>query len=142
MHHLLRPVLHEGAVRASLLSSPEIILLVVLNKRALCVNVTITVRVDTGLRTPVLVVENYVGVSIYTLDADAETICTSSITVGPGGAGRLSVAPLWSTVRNASHSVGLHQECRRKINPSPWIRWSTSASLVALVQLSQVVKVS
>lgn len=105
MCHLLRPVLHEGAVGSSLLSSLEIILLVVLNERALCVDVPITVRVDKGLRTPVLVVENYVGVSIYTLDTDAEAVCTSSITVGPGGAGRLSVAPLWSAVRNASHSV-------------------------------------
>lgn len=128
MRHLLRPVLHEGADGSSLLSSLEIILLVVLNKRALRVDVPITVRVHQGLRTPVLVVENYVGVSIYTLDTDAETVCTSSITVGPGGAGGLDVAPLWSAVRNASHSVRLHQECRRKINPSPWIRWPTSAS--------------
>lgn len=105
VHHLLTPVLHEGAVGSSLLSTPEIILLVVLNKRAPCVNVSITVRVNVGLRTPVLVVENYVGVSIYTLDSDAETVCTSSITVWPGGAGRLSVAPLWSAARNVSHSV-------------------------------------
>lgn len=128
MHHLLRPVLHERAVGSSFLPSPEIILLVVLNKRALGVDVPISVGVKIGLRTPVLVVENYVGVSIYTLDTDAETVCTSSITVGPGGAGRLSVAPLCSVVRNASHSVRLHQECRRKINPSPWIRWPTSAT--------------
>lgn len=126
MQHLLRPVLHEGAVGSSLLASSEIILLVVLNKRAFCVNVPIAVGVDIRLRTPVLVVQNYVGVSIYTLDSDAETICTSSITVGPGGARRLNEAPLWSTVRNASHSVRLHQECRRKITPSPWIRWPTS----------------
>ena len=116
MHHLLRPVFHEGAVGPSLLSAPEVILVIVLNKRALCVDVPVTVRVDIGLRSPVLVIENNIGVSIYTLDADAEAISTSSITVGPGGAGRLSVAPLWS-----SHSVRLHQECRRKINPSPWI---------------------
>lgn len=128
MHHLLRPVVHEGAAGSSLLSSPEIILLKVLNKRALCIDVPVTVRVDIGVRTPVLVVENYIGVTIYTLDTDAETVCTSSITVGLGGAGRLSVAPLWSAVGNARHSVRLHQECRRKINPSPWIRWPTSAT--------------
>lgn len=128
MHHLLRPVLHEGAVGSSLLSSPEIILLVVLDKRALCVDVPVSVRVDIGLRSPVLVVENDVWVSIYTLDTNAEAVCTGSITVGPGGAGRLSVAPLWSAVRNASHSVRLHQECRRKKNPSPWIRWPTSVT--------------
>lgn len=129
MHDLLRPVLHERAVGSSFLSSPEVILLIVLNKRTLCVNVPIGVRVNIGLWTPVLVVENNVGVSIYTLDTDAETICASFITVGPGGAGRLSVAPLWSVVRNASHFVRLHQECRRKINPSPWIRWPSSTSI-------------
>lgn len=74
MSNLLRPVLHEGVVGFSLLCSPEIILLVVLNKRAICVDVPIAVRVDEGLRTLVLVVENYVGVSIYTLDTDAETV--------------------------------------------------------------------
>lgn len=74
MNHLLTPVLHEGAVGSSLLSSPEIILLVVLNKRAPSVNVAITIRITVGLRTSFLVVENYVGVSVYTLDTDAETI--------------------------------------------------------------------
>lgn len=74
MSHLLRPVLPEGVVGFSLVCSPEIILLVVLNKRAICVDVLIAVRVDEGLRTLVLVVENYVGVSIYTLDTDAETV--------------------------------------------------------------------
>lgn len=109
-HHLLRPVLHEGAAGSSLLASSEIIVLVVLDKRALCFNVPIAVRVNIGLRTLVLVVENYIGVSIYTLDADTEPVCTSSITVGPGGAGWLREDPLWSIVRNASHSVRLHQE--------------------------------
>lgn len=74
VHHLLRPVLHEGAVGSSLFTSSEIILLVVLNKRAFCVDVPIAVRVDVRLRTSVLVVENHIGVSIYTLDSDAETI--------------------------------------------------------------------
>lgn len=86
MHHLLRSVLHKGTVGASLFPSSEIILLVVLNKRALCVHVAITVRVHIRMRTPVLVVEDYIWVSIDTLDTDAEAICTCSITVGPGGA--------------------------------------------------------
>lgn len=123
MHHVLRPVLHEGAIGSTFLSSPKIILLIVLNERSFSFDVPIDVRVIIGLCTPVLVVENHIGVSVYTLDTDAETVCAGSITVGPGGARQLSVAPLWSIVRNASHSVGLHQECRRKINPSPWIRW-------------------
>lgn len=128
MHHHLRPVLHEGAVGSRLLTSSKIVLVVVLNKRPFCVNVPIAVGVDIGLRTLVLIVKNYIGVSVYTLDSDAETICTSSITMGLGGAGWWSEAPLWSAVRNASHSVRFHQECRRKITPSPWIRWRPSVS--------------
>lgn len=126
MRRLLRPVLHEGAVGSSLLPSPKIILVIAVNERSIRVDVGVGVRVKIGLWTLVLVVQNHVGVSVYTLDADAETVCTGSVTVGPGGARQLSVALLWSIVRNASHSVGLHQECRRNINPSPWIRWPSA----------------
>lgn len=126
MCRLLRPVLHEGAVGSSLLPSPEIILVIVVNERPICVDVGIRVRVKVGLWTSVLVIQNHIGVSIYPLDTDAETVCTGPVTVGPGRARQLSVALLWSIVRNASHSVGLHQECRRNINPSPWIRWSSA----------------
>lgn len=109
MLRLLRPVLHEGAVGSSFFPCPKIILVIVVNERSVCVNEGVGVGVKIGLWSPVLVVQNHIGVSIYTLDADAETICTRPVTVGPGRARQLNVALLWSIVRNASHSVGLHQ---------------------------------
>lgn len=120
---LLRPVLHEGAVGSSFLTSPKIILVIVVNERSVCVDESVGVWIKIGLWNPVLVVQNHIRVSIYTLDADAEAICTRPIILGPRQARQLSVALLLTIVRNASHSVGLHQECRRNKNPSPWIRW-------------------
>lgn len=128
MRHLLSPVLHEGAGGSGLLASSEVVLLVVLDKRALRVSVPITAGVTVGLRSPVLVVQDHIGVSIDALDADAETVRSGSVAVRPGGAGRLRVDTLRSTVGNASHSVRIHQDDRRNTNPSPQIRWPTCAA--------------
>lgn len=109
LHLFLGPVLNKGAVRNSLPASFEVILMVVVNKGALCVIVAVTIRICTGVGPTVLVVQHHVRVSINPLDPNAEAIGASSI-VRPGRAGRLA------------DSVRLHQECSKRTNPSPWIR--------------------
>lgn len=74
MDPLLRSVLYKGVIGYNFFVSSEVIILVVLNEGAFCVIVSIAVRVTIGLSCPVLVVKNYVWVSVYALDSNAETI--------------------------------------------------------------------
>lgn len=84
---LLGAVLLEGTACAALFPPSEVILVVVIDEGLLWLAVTIAV----GATPPVLIVQNYVGVSIDALHTDAEAIGASSIRGSPGGAGRLGV---------------------------------------------------